>query len=209
MFKLCQIQNYNNHFINLLTSKINQFLQVKSKRNFFQFGFQLCRRNPSCLKKNNHFLEIVSYIQKFFKINKNQIIKLVELNREPFTIAYNQLILSNQQINKLLNRLCSMLKQFISQNEDNRTAIQGINEQFDIIKKKDYLNMDNFKFSDRDQINQVEMITEYHNIYPIIFHPNQRSNFNQISSLSLFQRMKEINDDFLSYKIPQQFKSTF
>ncbi|CAD8200746.1 unnamed protein product [Paramecium pentaurelia] len=209
-------QSFHQSYIQKLINVISEI-----KIEIVQFGFQLCKRNPSCLKKNSHFLEncilnnIKDLLEKQKSNNQNRKVQQSQLQQ-----AYNQLILSNQQINSLLNRHCSMLKQFISQNEDSRLAIQGMlrlilystqdkvrkwvmnvamNKSISLRKRIIEIWMDNFKFSDDDQLNQVQMITGYHVIYPILFHSNQRNDLSQISQLSLFQRMKEINDDFFKY----------
>ncbi|CAK63963.1 unnamed protein product (macronuclear) [Paramecium tetraurelia] len=209
-------QSFHQSYIQKLINVISEI-----KIEIVQFGFQLCKRNPSCLKKNNHFLDncilnnIKDLLEKQKQNNQNRKVQQSQLQQ-----AYNQLILSNQQINSLLNRHCSMLKQFISQNEDSKLAISGMlrlilystqdkvkkwvmnvamNKSISLRKRIIEIWMDNFKFSEDDQLNQVQMITGYHVIYPILFHSNQRNDLSQISQLSLFQRMKEINDDFFKY----------
>ena len=50
-----------------------------------------------------------------------------------------------------------------------------MNKSISLRKRIIEIWMDNFKFSEEDSVNQVQMITGYHVIYPILFHSNQRN----------------------------------
>ncbi|CAD8209393.1 unnamed protein product [Paramecium pentaurelia] len=209
-----QLQSFHQQIVQKLINAISEI-----KIEIIQFGFELCKNNPSCLKKNTQILE--NFILKNIKdllerLKNNNQNKSIQINQLQF--AYNQLILSNQQINSLLNRFCSMLKQYINQNEDNKLAIQGMlklilystqdkvkkwiinvamNKSIQLRKIIIEIWMDNFKYFEDESINQVQMTIGFHVIYPILFYSNQRNDLTQISQLQLFQRIKDINEDLV------------
>ncbi|CAD8122370.1 unnamed protein product [Paramecium sonneborni] len=207
-----QLYSFHQSYIQKVINVISEI-----KIEIVQFGFQLCKRNPSCLKRNTQILEncILSNIKDLLERQKsNNQNRTFQNNQLQF--AYNQLTLSNQQINSLLNRHCSMLKQYISQNEDSKSAIQGMlklivysthdkvkkwvrnvamNKSIELRKRIIEIWMEKFKYVEEESSNQVQMTIGYHVIYPILFYSNQRNDLAQISSLQLFQRIKEINEE--------------
>ncbi|CAK62836.1 unnamed protein product (macronuclear) [Paramecium tetraurelia] len=201
----------------VLQKMINVISEIKIE--IVQFEFQLCKRNPSCLIRNTQILDnfILSNIkvlqERLQSNNQNRIVPVNQLQS-----AYNQLILSNQQINSLLNRHCSMLKKYINQNEDSKPAIQGMlrlilyatcdkvkkwvldvamNKSIQLRQSIIEIWMDNFKYVDDESANQIQMTIGFHVIYPILFYSNQRNDLAQISQFKLFQRIKEINEELV------------
>lgn len=71
--------------------------------------------------------------------------------------------------------------------------------------------MDNFAYKDDEAANQIQMLAGYHIIYPILFYTNQRGDLNELAELSVYKKMKDINDELVKFysKITLDIENNF